>query len=198
MAIPSQKKTFGLETCRDLLEKLTWEYQELTRTPPHDVTALIYRAFNGFVTAFHIADWVWEAMTETQRDRLRAEWDVPLLNKSDFVGELRRRERCFALCREIATASKHFVVNQTPDDTVDAVTSLTVSLVTAGGEPVTTNEGEPVGVFKAILKVIDGEQERFAVDVLEILLYFWSEFIYERDIGAIRLTSCGGLDVAEP
>ena len=182
MALPAQKKTFGLVNCRDLLGKLEWEIRTLRLATNSDVESLIYGAFNAFVTAWHLGDWVWENMTEEERKALWKDWalDKPCV-KGEFIGELRGRNRNLAICREIATASKHFEVTRMPDNTVDAIVSASVDRVTA------ESEVEMIGDTIApetrwILKIADGNAERPVLDVLVAAQSFWTEFIYQRKI----------------
>ena len=74
--------TYGLETFRDVLEKLEWEQNELKAAfeqEPKDPTKLYYRAFNAAVTAWQLADWVWKDMTPDQRQKLEKDWRKPSL-----------------------------------------------------------------------------------------------------------------------
>ena len=185
MAIPSQKKTFGLEDCRDLLRKLEWEIEGLRNTPPDDLDGLAFRAFNAFVTAWHMGDWVWKTMTEDQHEALRNDWAAPAMkDDGSFRGELRKRSRTLALCREIATASKHFDVTQRADETIDAVTSATVSnVIDNDGNMIVTEDFRPVVVTEWVLKVLDRDQRRPVLEVLDRALEFWTQLIYPRKIG---------------
>jgi hypothetical protein len=186
MAIPSQKQTFGLENCRDLLLKLEWEIEGLKNAPTDLPDEFTYRAFNGFVTAWHLADWVWKGMTEQQRKTLRLEWKCPKMNaEGQFAAELQKKSRALAICRQIATASKHVEVTKYPDETVDAITSAEPAfLTTEDGGHLITAEGDRLILEQPIwvLKVSDGREKRPAVEVLDEALDFWTSFIYGRGI----------------
>ena len=178
MPLPGRQKTFGLENCRDLLRKLEWEVEGLKGTFPTDLDDLAFRAFNAVVTAWHIADWVWEDMDPDQRDALGDEWGTTLRNKGAFRYALRQQNREVALCREIATASKHVEVIQSPDDTIDAALSAGPGAAITGATSDVLLAPCPVWA----LKVLDGEQRRPILDVLEGAFAFWTEFIYQRRI----------------
>ena len=182
MAIPAQKKTFGLESCRDLLCKLEWEINSLSNAPKDDVENLMYGTYNAFVTAWHMCDWTWESMIEEQRITLWNDWGLETVcTKSEFIGELRVRDRNLAICREIATASKHFKITRSADDTVDAIVSAAEDQVATEGE--TEKIGDAFAPeIRWVLKVADGNTQRPVLEVLVAAQSFWTEFIYQRKI----------------
>lgn len=190
MALPGREKTFGLEGCRCLLAKLEWEINRLKDTPPNDADSLMYGAFNAAVTAWHIADWAWADMSEDQKDCLRTGWQadlelwgITLRDGGNFLHALRKKNRDLAICREIATASKHVEVTQHPDPTIDTAVSASDSRVLSnGGETVTDINDQFVTVPRFVLKVSDGAERRPFLEVLDGTLKFWTEFIYPRNI----------------
>ncbi len=178
MSLPSREKTFGLENCRDLLRKLEWEMEGLKAASPNDPDDLAFHAFNAAVTVWHIGDWVWNDMTQEHRDALADEWGKPLNVNGNFLSAVRQENREIGLCREIATASKHVEVSQSPDLTVDTVVSAgpaTAITVATNGVP---EAPSPIWA----LKVLDRGQRRSILEVLEGALAFWTEFIYQRGI----------------
>lgn len=181
MALPGKDKTFGLESCRDLLSKLEWEIEGLRSTQTSDVSSLIYQAFNGAVTAWHLADWVWGDMTGEQRVAICNEWGLVARSIGEFRHGLRKNNWAVALCREIATASKHVQVSQSPDADVQTTVSAVSSLVTATGRAVRTESGSEVTVTGWKLKVFDGSDWHEMLDVLEEARNFWTTFIYDRE-----------------
>jgi hypothetical protein len=67
--LPAAPHTFGIESSRDLVNKLEWEIERLeAETEP---PALIYMAFNCAVTAWHVADGCGRTLTE-KSERLSA------------------------------------------------------------------------------------------------------------------------------
>src|SRR5271168_5177464 len=62
---------FALRGCRDLLEKLRYETGSLNTTERHDVMGRAYIAFNCAVTAWHMTDWVWIELDQTQRNKVQ-------------------------------------------------------------------------------------------------------------------------------
>jgi hypothetical protein len=182
MALPARDKTFGLENCRSLLNKLLWEKKHL-ESSLGDVEALMFVAFNAAVTAWHLGDWVWADMTEEQRDALRIEWNLELKDRTEFLFALRQRERSLAICREIATASKHVKVSQSPDRGIGVtVKAEFADVITNEGEVAIEHGGSPVTSATWNLYVIDGEDSRCFQHVLELALCYWTEFIFGRGV----------------
>jgi hypothetical protein len=61
---------FSFESCVDLLWKLDWEIARLLHATPHDIIDMKCFAFNAAVTAWQLADWVFEDMTIEQRQHV--------------------------------------------------------------------------------------------------------------------------------
>ena len=181
--------TYGLTSSRDLLEKLEWELdrlKEASNQNPTDPTDLYFHAFNAAVTAWHIADWVWRDMTPDQRKKLEIDWDVNLCVNDEeggaFRGNLRKKDRDIAICREIATASKHVNITRGRDETIETVASAKTTSdhdseaaqIQVNGTFVTTT------VWK--LKVADHGNRRDLVDVFDKAFKFWVKFVNDRGI----------------
>lgn len=177
--------TYGLNNSRDLLRKLEWERNGLKAASTQEPTELYFRAFNTAVTAWHLADWVWRDMTRDQRQQLEADWNTKLNVEDDkggdFRRELRQKKREIAICREIATASKHVKVNQSPDPTIDTVASARTSKVLNDGEPVKVGAGFLV-VPRWTLKVQDRAERRDFIEIIDSVIEYWNEFIDQRGI----------------
>jgi hypothetical protein len=167
MALPSRAQTFALENCRDLVQKLSREidrYREVAgNDEEHDWDALIRvvnqlndSAFNAAVTAWHLCDWVFNDMTPEQHKKFGFK------TLSDLQNYARNKCRELHLCRQAATASKHWTVAQHPDPNVQVIvtgeTGWTIYFVDQG-------------------KKIPADQ------VFEMALSFWNEFIYSHGIG---------------
>lgn len=179
--------TYGLENSRDVLKKLEWEQSGLKAASKQDPKELFFRAFNAAVTAWHLADWVWKDMTQNQRQQLETEWETKLGIDDDGVGNfrhaLRQKSREIAICREIATASKHVEVTRNPDKTIDTVASARTSKVfDSDGNPVRAGEGFVV-VPAWKLKVLDGDERRDFIEIIDLVIEFWTAFVNERGIG---------------
>ena len=174
-------KTFGINDSSDLLRKLEWEIQALRNASKADLTALCYHAFNGVVTAWHMGDWVWAALTEDQRALLKDKDNIN--NRGEFQYWVRQTNRELAICREIATASKHFAIDQSPNEVIATVASARTEKVTdSDGIGIATGSGGFVVARAWVLKVDDGEARREIIDVLEEAKAFWSRFMAEQNI----------------
>ncbi len=79
---------FSLRTPRDLLAKMKYDYQRLSERPTD-----AYAAFDFFVTAYHMKDWVRKAATAEEKKLIRETLDGSVL---------------FDLCQRIANGAKHF------------------------------------------------------------------------------------------
>ena len=166
MPLPSRDQTFAFEDCRELLDKFGREidrYLEVVGRDEQEPEALLKlvdqlrdSAFNAALTAWHLCDWVFNDMTLEQRHKLGF----------GGLGDLQKyvRENCRALylCRQAATASKHWAVNSHPDPDVEVV--------------VWHNE------TGWTIHFVDGGQEQPADVVFESALAFWTEFIRGQGI----------------
>lgn len=119
-------KVFMLATPAHMLQKFHWEImrlkEALTEKPEKlgYVHAPSYCAFNCAVTAWHIADWVWQS-ADAHHEDLLSRFGLPLTvddkkNFSLFQRGIRQTSRAIHICRQLATGSKHMTVSslQTP------------------------------------------------------------------------------------
>jgi hypothetical protein len=120
MALPSRDKTFAYENCRDLLEKLDREIDRYCEVAGNDqmltpevmlklVDQLKDGAFNASVTAWHLCDWVFNDLPEEQRQKLGFK------KLADLQTHVTKQCRQLHLCRQAATASKHWSVERYAD-----------------------------------------------------------------------------------
>lgn len=83
---------FQLKTPQDLLDKLRREYERLRLSPmDQDV------AFNLFITAEHIADWLYPGDIKSSNYQIRR--------------SLKENNVLLSVCSHVANGSKHFEVN---------------------------------------------------------------------------------------
>jgi len=153
---------FGLRGCRDLLEKLRYETGSLNTTERHDVTGRAYIAFNCAVTAWHMTDWVWAELDQSQREKvqtlagtsckLAATEPLPLQEYA------RLSSPALKLCESLANGSKHCVLRR-PDPHVS--TRMT--------------DGEGIDYGNPVVNV-DGK-ETWVGDVLCQAALWWATFL---------------------
>jgi hypothetical protein len=103
MAFPGRPQTFALENCRDLLNKLKREIERFSAAGNNIETRKDF-AFNAAVTAWHLCDWVFEDMTEAHCDKFN------IHSRKQMQDYARTQCRALHLCRQVATASKHYTV----------------------------------------------------------------------------------------
>jgi hypothetical protein len=178
MAFPSRPHTFALENCRNLLDKLKREIDRLRSAASDDFNTHNDSAFNAAVTAWHLCDWVFADMTPDQRGKLN------ILKIEDMRGYARTQCRALHLCRQVATASKHWRVERYPDPNVKVIT-------TANSIPVTETI-QPAGTQPAKIQLLiergcflyfdDDGDVRAAEDVFDDASQFWTQFIYHNGI----------------
>jgi hypothetical protein len=141
MVLPSRDQTFAYENCRDLVEKLDREIDRYCEVAGNDqvlepnvllklVDQLKDSAFNASVTAWHLCDWVFNDLSEEQRQKLG------FVQLGDLQNHVRKECRALHLCRKAATASKHWRVEKHADFTVQTVvtgeTGWTIYFVDSG------------------------------------------------------------------
>lgn len=154
MPIPSKPQTIGLESCNDLLRKLQWEVNTLNKCVT-DPEGVVFGTFNRIVTAWQLTEWIWHDMSCEQK----SEWKT----LSDFQTCCRGECRALHFCRQIATASKHSIVTNFADESVQTELSW------------------QEGSWRAY--VIDVKEKCLVVHMLEQAEFFWSNFITSRKIG---------------
>ncbi|WP_244063291.1 hypothetical protein [Bradyrhizobium sp. Ce-3] len=167
MPLPSQEQTFGFANCHELLQKLDREidrYRDVAGRDEAEPEALVNlvdqlkdSAFNASITAWHLSDWVFSDMTLEQRKKLG------IKKLSDLQNRARKACNALHLCRQAATASKHWAVSKNPDPTV----RVTVACELETGW---------LAYFEHAGKKIRAEQ------VFAEALSFWTGFIYQHGI----------------
>jgi hypothetical protein len=169
MALPGRDKTFALENCRDLLRKLEREIERFSAAHA-DVEGRIDCAFNIVVTAWHLCDWVFEDLTLAQKSKLQ-------LNSLGDLHARARQCRALYLCRQAATASKHWKVTDYPDPDVAVI--VTANAIGDG----TSGPRIPLYIGPSwYLYFVDGTEIQTAEDVFDLALEFWTHFIYQNEI----------------
>jgi hypothetical protein len=167
MPLPGRSQTFAFEHCRDLLDKLRRElgrYQAVAGDDADDPEKLLElvdqlkdSAFNAAVTAWHLADWVFNDMTSNQRQQLG------FAKLGDLQNHVRDNCRALYLCRQVATASKHWAVSNHPDPQVQVVVACDDD---AGWGAYFEDDGNPIAADQVFARALG----------------FWTDFIYRHNI----------------
>lgn len=167
MAFVSRDKTFKLENCRDLCDKLQREIERFNAAPS-DLHARVDHAFNIVVTAWHLCDWVAADLTPAQQSKLK------IYNRPDMQA-IARQCRALHLCEQAANASKHWAVFEKYRDP-NVYTIVTLDPIKSLQE---LYEQKPQN-FTLYFK--DGDTTTPAEKVFEAALDFWMQFIYQNEI----------------
>ncbi len=147
-----------------MLNKLEREIERF-KAAPDNVEASIDHAYNAVVTAWQLCDWVFADLTEKQKVALQ----ITTLGDLQTIA---RKSRALHLCRQVATASKHWAVTQHPDPAVAVI-------VTA-----TPRHPGPHQQRDWHLYFVDGAATLPAAQVFDQALEFWTHFIYGNRIAA--------------
>jgi hypothetical protein len=158
MTRPGELQTFSFENSVDLVWKLDWEIARILHATPSDIIDMKCFAFNAAVTAWQLTDWVLDDMTAAQKK------SRGISSLDDLQNLVIAECRALHLCRWIATASKHRIVNNRRHD--PTVTTAVRSVPMAGGQPP-----------KWELIINDGNTEHDASDVFEEARMYWWRFL---------------------
>jgi urease gamma subunit len=161
MAFPAKEKTFKLENCRDLYNKLDREIARFDGAANNSLD-LADHAFNVVVTAWHMCDWVFADMTPELKSKLQ-------INTLAELQAEARKCRALHLCQQAANASKHWaLLEKHRDPGVDVI---------VGVAPVRRpEEVQEPPKFEAYFK--DGSDFIEAGKVFETARDFWTQFIF--------------------
>jgi hypothetical protein len=175
MALPGQPQTFAMNDCRDMLDKLKWEIEQLKRAETkHDPMHLKFGCYNAAVTAWQLADWICADATDAQKDALEIRRKTAKLELSALQAKARSECRELYLCRQIATASKHRKVDLYFDRAIDAGIEA--------GTPTPLSGPFSLAAWDAF--VDDNGVKRHAIEVFEVTLHYWTNIIYHHGIAA--------------
>jgi hypothetical protein len=178
-----QLQTFGLNSCRDLCEKLKRELNRLNAAKGReDITD---HCINFSITAWHLCDWIWEKhkanddrflfLKQTKADS--ALWKT----LGDFRKYIDSREPRIRVCGLIANSAKHLELEEKRWPEKNAI-SVPVSAKRADGkdEPITFSNIFQGGVIWTP-KIVDAKGNRLDAKVeFEHVLSFWFQFVYQE------------------
>ena len=168
-----KQKTFSIDTPSGLLAKLHWEVSRLDVTPGHAIQVIAYRALNCATTAWHMCDWLFESGRTDDALKLRM---VELFGGQSFtlkhVQDWASKDRAIAICRQLATASKHFEIRDRPDAGVKAEIE----------ERITRNEDGSANMWVRVV-IRDGSEEFAPHEVFWRAYAFWDQRLQELGLG---------------
>lgn len=105
--------SLGMTNPMDMFCKLRWECSQVGIFDQSNHHASAYSAINAAITAWQLGDWVAHALSADKRWPLAAALfgEQPMTKKFDLQREMRKCEALHA-CQQIATAGKHFKIDQ--------------------------------------------------------------------------------------
>lgn len=177
------KRVFHLSNPKQLFMKLDWEIDNLRNTiekqpatPPltHELSA--YHAYNVAVTAWHLTDWTWGALSDEAKCRLAAELQFnisnnPTSNLKSFQDAIRNKSRSLEICWDIANGSKHFDTHK--NSKIDAKVDWESKMATAGE----IRAGHPIQTFTYDFVVQWDNCNYRLLDIYEEVKEFWFNFL---------------------
>lgn len=106
-------RTFSLQSPADLYRKLRFEARALHNHPPADLTERAYAVMNAVTSAWQMKDWVYRALADAdQLDRLHQLAGRKVVGAKDFGRFLAQNSPWMDVAFQLATAAKHFDVNE--------------------------------------------------------------------------------------
>lgn len=147
------RKTFGLATTQDVLEKLRWEIERFKHT--EDLRQQRFNAWNCAVTAWAVVDWIYNSWSVDQKVKMSLLIGAGITKKKGPLHQyLFDRFPVLRLARQMATGSKHRIVKEWNIETVYDVAST---------EPTIMVVGVPYLPSKVHVKVVDGPDDRWRI-----------------------------------
>jgi hypothetical protein len=144
---------FALRTPQDLLAKLRHDHARLADNPIDS-----YAAFDFFVTANHLVDWIWPSATHAQqRDN-------------------RRTETIPRICEHLADGAKHFLLDHPHQGVADAA-HTDGAFDPAICDPKSFDVGELVVILEPAEAADIGQSRISALALATIVLAYWSRRI---------------------
>lgn len=158
------EKTFWMKTPRSYLGKLEWDIEQLRALDKvRDAFPYTYQTINCAVTAWSMADWVFDTLSVTQKTALGLSEKV-----SSFKKHVQGESTALAVCREIADASKHKRVDHSPSPTI--------------GTPVMEVWEAPNGNYSFSFPIVDGDLTLDSLAVMIEAREYWVEFFEKHNL----------------
>lgn len=111
--VTQNHRTFSLQTPEDFYNKLHFEALALFNTPPENLEHRAYAIMNAIITAWQMKDWIYTALqNRNELDRLNQFSGRHIHGRRDFGTFLCERSPWMNMCFQLATAAKHFSVEQ--------------------------------------------------------------------------------------
>lgn len=163
-------KTFFLNTPADLLEKLRWEKDALWTSAPFDLQQRAYMVMNCLITSWQMKDWVYNTLKAAGRlSDLDNYAGRHIKGLENFGVYLKNKIPWMKMAHQIATASKHLIIERHDDPHIQTVVQP-IHIELRGGYQ------------RDELFILDGA-ERMVAHVLICDLYdHWKKMLHDLDL----------------
>ena len=188
-------KVFGLAMPHHMLWKLRWEIAQLRSIlgKPCQHGAEVepaYHAFNCAVTAWHMADWIWQSISKEERAEvlLKLHFDATGRNQDDFktfTRSMMKQYRTLHICHQIAIGSKHKIIESYSDPEL----AVEEQWHKEPGSIRSRIEGG-LALYSIRLVIRDGDVSRPALEVFEEAAQTWDRWL--RQWGYFEARYVGG------
>lgn len=177
---PQAKRFFDSPV--QLLEKMRWEIEELRKTVIATPTssfemAALYHAHNCAITAWQMTDWIWGKYREQLQ--CGAAKGFPMCTKLINLQEV-VRDQCgwLDVCHQLATGSKHWIIERIDSDPTVVVKSGFISHAARAGE---LRAGEPLAKIVFVPGVQFSGAEWDADIVFQGAYDYWRDRLADLD-----------------
>jgi hypothetical protein len=157
------RKTLVGDDAVGLMAKLLWEIEQIHKQKDEPMLVQMFLSFNAASTAWHLHEWLWKLSNADQQKLLLEAVHAKSPDFQGFKRGLQNESPAMAICRQIATAGKHMLVDHDRPD-------IYAEVFEKGGD-------YPDG---AIFLVYNEERNR-DIDVYAAALTLWLK-VY-RDLG---------------
>lgn len=141
---------------------------------------------NASITAWHLTDWTWSAIKQSEQLYDRVSSDLGLSRKMPDFKRWLREQGCPELryCQIISNSLKHFAYDSKPDDPdfsdqQGPMEGLWVNELGQTGSWI--NEAGELGYFSvgddSQWWITEGDRKYLVTDLLKITLKFWCDFL---------------------
>jgi hypothetical protein len=144
---------FALTTPQDLLAKLRHDHRRLAANPIDS-----YAAFDFFVTANHMVDWIWPSATPKQQKENRRDEVIP------------------RICEHLADGAKHFLLSR-PHDAVAATEKTEGAFDPETFDAATFDVGDLVVTLEPPEAAVIGQLKISALELAGQVLAYWTRRI---------------------
>ena len=133
-------RVFYIKTPEQLMIKLDWEIDNLKNAirdqddRARNIDTASYHAFNAAVSAWHIADWMWNSLSREKQAVLAMQMGFKFTDDKysikEFQNALVQKSQAIAICSDVANGSKHLDTHK--NSRVNAKVDLQSKVATVG------------------------------------------------------------------